>query len=240
MADLDDFFAKKDRKKSKSKGKFLSADEIAKKLEETTKRSESKPASSKKQPAVANEIETPVPDQESNDEWKEFEEERKDYTGLKLGQLTISEDEQQQTNFGNDSDTNTDGQNEMETTADTENSGTAGPWKKVQETPGIPNPEPEAPAKPASNIYISPAMRNQLANPIKSKLRKGVAPDLKNEEYFPTLGADPKADTSKTSKKDSTFEEVKHGGRQIKQSDLPSAQPLSIGNPYSSLSTDAS
>lgn len=39
MADLDDFFAKKDRKKSKGK-KFTTADEIAKKLEETGKRTE--------------------------------------------------------------------------------------------------------------------------------------------------------------------------------------------------------
>lgn len=39
MADLDDFFAKKDRKKAKGK-KFTTTDEIAKKLEETGKRSE--------------------------------------------------------------------------------------------------------------------------------------------------------------------------------------------------------
>lgn len=37
MADLDDFFAKKDRKKAKGK-KFATTDEIAKKLEETGKR----------------------------------------------------------------------------------------------------------------------------------------------------------------------------------------------------------
>lgn len=37
MADLDDFFAKKDRKKSKGK-KFLTTEEIAKKLEETGKK----------------------------------------------------------------------------------------------------------------------------------------------------------------------------------------------------------
>lgn len=43
MADLDDFFAKKDRKKSKGK-KFTTTEEIAKKLEETGKRNErSKP-----------------------------------------------------------------------------------------------------------------------------------------------------------------------------------------------------
>lgn len=39
MADLDDFFAKKDKKKSKGK-KFATADEIAKKLEESGKRNE--------------------------------------------------------------------------------------------------------------------------------------------------------------------------------------------------------
>lgn len=39
MANLDDFFAKKDKKKSKGK-KFCTADEIAKKLEETGKKTE--------------------------------------------------------------------------------------------------------------------------------------------------------------------------------------------------------
>lgn len=39
MTDLDDFFAKKDRKKAKGK-KFTTADEIAKKLEETGKKTE--------------------------------------------------------------------------------------------------------------------------------------------------------------------------------------------------------
>jgi hypothetical protein len=39
MADLDDFFAKKDRKKAKGK-KFTTTDEVAKKLEETGKRVE--------------------------------------------------------------------------------------------------------------------------------------------------------------------------------------------------------
>jgi len=39
MADLDDFFAKKDRKKAKGK-KFATTDEVAKKLEETGKRLE--------------------------------------------------------------------------------------------------------------------------------------------------------------------------------------------------------
>ena len=39
MADLDDFFAKKDRKKSKGK-KFATTEDVAKKLEDTSKKIE--------------------------------------------------------------------------------------------------------------------------------------------------------------------------------------------------------
>lgn len=42
MADLDDFFAKKDRKKSKSK-KYATNEELAKKIEDTSKKIELKP-----------------------------------------------------------------------------------------------------------------------------------------------------------------------------------------------------
>lgn len=38
MAELDDFFAKKDKKKSKTKTKFVTADELVKNLEDTTKK----------------------------------------------------------------------------------------------------------------------------------------------------------------------------------------------------------
>lgn len=42
MADLDDFFAKKDKKKSKGSKKFATAEELAKKLEDTSKKVEIK------------------------------------------------------------------------------------------------------------------------------------------------------------------------------------------------------
>lgn len=42
MADLDDFFAKKDRKRTKPK-KFATPEDLAKKLEDTTKKNEVKP-----------------------------------------------------------------------------------------------------------------------------------------------------------------------------------------------------
>lgn len=40
MADLDDFFAKKDRKKSKSTKKFATTEEVAKKLEDNVKKTD--------------------------------------------------------------------------------------------------------------------------------------------------------------------------------------------------------
>lgn len=43
MADLDDFFAKKDRKKSKAVKKFTTADEMAKKLDEPKQKPEVRP-----------------------------------------------------------------------------------------------------------------------------------------------------------------------------------------------------
>ena len=55
MADLDDFFAKKDKKKSKGK-KFVTADEIAKRLEDTSKKTEVKIR--KKEPVVEGEEQT--------------------------------------------------------------------------------------------------------------------------------------------------------------------------------------
>ncbi|KPI96523.1 hypothetical protein RR46_12553 [Papilio xuthus] len=78
MADLDDFFAKKDRKKSKSVKKFATADELAKKLEDTKKSDvrpkKERPAQEGDEPGRAGEEE----------EWKEYEEPVKDYTGLKI------------------------------------------------------------------------------------------------------------------------------------------------------------
>lgn len=43
MADLDDFFAKKDRKKSKAVKKFATADEVTKKLDEPKQKSDVRP-----------------------------------------------------------------------------------------------------------------------------------------------------------------------------------------------------
>lgn len=61
MADLDDFFAKKDRKKSKSK-KFPTAEEVAKKLEDTSKTVE-KPKKERPAATVEGELDPDNPEE---------------------------------------------------------------------------------------------------------------------------------------------------------------------------------
>lgn len=242
MADLDDFFAKKDRKKSKTK-KFATPEEMAKSIEDTSKKAtEVKPR--KVTPSVATTAEgsesKSAPEPVVEEEWKEFEEERKDYSGLKLAQLNINEEEQNQTNYGT---TEEGGATPGENDGDGKGGGDsadrkAGAWK-VKDSSSSDSTEKQQqqqqqqqPQRSASSLYVSPAMKN-----LRAKGKKGVAPDLKNEDFFPTLGSE-QPDPTK-SKKDPTFEDVKHGGR-VRPSDLPSAAPLSVGNRFTSLSNDAS
>jgi len=72
MSDLNDFFSKKDKKKSK--GGFTTINDIDKKLQE--------PGEKKDRPNLSN----------KDDEWKEFEETIKDYSGLKIQNILIEDD----------------------------------------------------------------------------------------------------------------------------------------------------
>lgn len=89
------------------------------------------------------------------DEWKEIEEEqRKDYSGLKIGQLTLNDDDEETDSEGQDEDGESDGNQNNESS---KRSG-GGPWKKVipaEEVTQIPMEMP----KPASKVYVSPALR---------------------------------------------------------------------------------
>lgn len=177
------------------------------------------------------------------EEWKDFEEEKKDYTGLKLGQLTITDDDKNQQNLGGDSD------NEGQYYLDSGSSDN--PWKKSD--PSAPQEAPKQPKAPApTGGYVAPHLRvsniycqfslvlftntnffSLFQGPKKAK--KGIAPDLNNQDFFPSLGTE-KAPELKSKKDD--FEEVKHGGR-IK-SDANVTIPVSLGNRFTSLSNDTS
>lgn len=253
MADLDDFFAKKDRKKSKAK-KFLTADELVKNLEDTLKREHKKeptPAviaatdasknsndENNENPASGEQVGSNNSVPVADEEWKEIEVERKDYSGLKIGQL-INEDElhQQDDGDGNDDDDN-DGSDNYSSYESKGN----GPWKKVipaEEVTQIPMPA-AAPASGGSSVYISPALRNsQNVSALRmNKLRKGTAPDITNEDYFPTLGA-ARPEEQKKKKNEPAFEEVRHGGR-VQRVQEQTAAPVSVGNRFKSLEDDDS
>ncbi|XP_062546860.1 protein CDV3 homolog [Armigeres subalbatus] len=233
MADLDDFFAKKDRKKSKTK-KFATPEELAKSIEEAAKKtaeSKARKVTPQNPEGVGNEPKKPA---QADEEWKEFEEERKDYSGLKLAQLTISEQEGSEDTAGKDGGSAVDGDGEGGDVGSGNNK--SGAWRNVDSSAESADKQQQLQQqqqqRAGPSVYVTPAMKN-----LRLK-KKGVAPDLKNEEFFPTLGAEAPVDPTR-GKKDSTFEEVKHGGR-VRSSDLPSAQPLQVGNRFTSLSNDAS
>ncbi|XP_052888313.1 protein CDV3 homolog [Anopheles moucheti] len=228
MANLDDFFAKKDKKKGKAK-KFVTAEEIAKQLDDTSK----KVVESKMKLRPVDPADGKNDSHEQEDEWKVFEETKKDYTGLKLAQLNI-DDESNQLDSENSGDMN-DPNYEAEG-REGEDRDPSKPWNKVDANAAakekVAAPEPAT----TSNIYISPAMKNLMA---KQKQKKGIAPDLQSEEYFPTLGQEKPAEAPKLPKTDPTFEEVKHGVR-AKTVEQSSTSQISIGNRYNSLNNDAS
>ncbi|BES97482.1 Hypothetical protein NTJ_10296 [Nesidiocoris tenuis] len=254
--DLDDFFAKKDRKKSKGK-KFATADEIAKKLEESGRRSEK--LKKEKPPEVDEEGNTVVQDE---DEWKEFEEEKKDYSGLKIQNLTIADYENWEEG-GSGGEGDEEGGMEENEQGEMVPKKKAGPWRVIQNpTPAAedvpqqqqPPPGGEPTSQPTQpTTYVPPSKRNPVRaapaslTPINSRLRRKDAPDVKSEEAFPTLSAAIASDGAgsstawgkKKTNQELGFEEVRnsksHSGRQA------SAQTtVALGNKYGALYTDTS
>ncbi|XP_043288569.1 protein CDV3 homolog [Venturia canescens] len=240
MADLDDFFAKKDRKKAKGK-KFTTTEEIAKKLEETGKRVEKPKPKDKPANPEEDEVAQTAPEE---DEWREFEEEKKDYTGLKIGNLAVTD--------------NTDGESEEERgTGENSSDGEAteaggkqsGPWKK-QELPEQKETVGEAPPA-GGGSYKAPHLRNvssSVSTSSRSRMRK-VAPDINSEEYFPTLsGKQPQSGESgpwgRWKREEGNFEEVRNRGGSrgysMPESQGAQAPKLSLGNKYGALSQDQS
>jgi len=224
--------------KGENRKKPTLTEELARKIDDTSKPSQSQ--SSKKRDnlptSLGHENNDRINAEEvrgltvNEDEWKDYqEEERKDYTGLKLGLLQITDDDQLDGD-GEGGEYGSDG----ELTAESQDRSKSGPWKKVEddvEKPVVKQPIQEK--APVSSVYVSPALRN--AQMLKAtKLKKGVLPDINNEEYFPVLGS-AKPEEVKKKKPEPGFEEVKHGGRLQRSTDLQSNAPVSIGNRFGSL-----
>jgi len=106
MSSLDDFFAKKDKKKGGKGKKFSKAntDILAKNLEEQEKK-EAEGNVKTSVPLATSEVNKAQAalasnnDNTAEDEWKEYDEEKKDYSNLKIETLKVESDEEE---AGND------------------------------------------------------------------------------------------------------------------------------------------
>ncbi|GFN89708.1 Cdv3-like protein [Plakobranchus ocellatus] len=193
MADssLDDFFAKKDKSKKKQKTK-VEGDDTAKQTKKEKKKKE------KDSGLNTNNI---LSFSQEDDEWKDFEEEKKaDYTGLRIQTLQIASKEEQDKESGEGDDDADDEDGESRGKKD----GASGPWAKnnsvaSETSQSLTASQPEAtkesaPAPKGPSKYIPPAQRNMSAtssHPMSSSRRKKEAPNMNSEEDFPTLGGNP-------------------------------------------------
>lgn len=68
-----------------------------------------------------------------------------------------------------------------------------GPWKRVETHVEVPEKEekkiePPPPTTNSSGAYVPPSLRNAQQQPVHQPRNRGkAAPDIHNEEYFPTL-----------------------------------------------------
>lgn len=169
MTDLNDFFTKRDKKKSKGFVKFTTVNEIEKNLLKMDKKRE-------------------LEKKYTDEEWNEFEEKLKDYSGLKI-QNTVSEND--------DSDLN-----ELGNMFD-EKATPFCPWKVIEKPENehfiaetMSSKELEAEPTPACNVYIPPHLRNKPtkntwaeSKPSSKEQQKNVSRTLEinDKDVFPML-----------------------------------------------------
>ncbi|CAG9794354.1 unnamed protein product [Diatraea saccharalis] len=213
MADLDDFFAKKDRKKSKAVKKFATSDELSKKLDDPKQKSDVRP---KKERPVQEGDEAGKAGEE--EEWKEYEEPVKDYTGLKIQVLQ-----------GGNGTPESGRDPAMEDSAPDGSGKPKGPWKKPVEVEQPPPPPPVEEPKPRDNkpaAYVPPTQRGR---PQEAPLRRNQAkhaPDIHNDDTFPVLGAGGKRGGWSTAGTGAP-------------TPAPTRHPLALGNRFTSLQDDS-
>lgn len=176
-------------------------------------------------------------------------EEKKDLRGLKIGNLsvkeTIDQDSDDEQGTGDNSSDGETGESGMK----------PGPWKKPeqqqqqQESVEIVTPPPPPPVK-SSSSYKPPHLRkpNKSMSASPKPRAKNIAPDIHNEEYFPTLSSKPQSNDStgpwgRRKREEGTFEEVRNrgGSRSYSMQDTQAQTPkFSLGNKYGALSQDQS
>ncbi|XP_062235016.1 protein CDV3 homolog [Platichthys flesus] len=217
---LDDFFAKRDKKKKKTdkgKGKEPPAGLVSAVVKKT-KREKSTSTKSENQDAQI----------EKEDEWKEFEQKEVDYSGLRLQALQISdereEDDYEKEEVGEDGEI-------ILVSGDK----VSGPWNKSGGGPppaAAPIEEEEVPESRPSGVYRPPGARLTTT---KRGPTQGP-PEIFNDTQFPSLMATAKhVETRRDREMEKTFEVVKHRNRGRDETSGASLQQLQLDNQYSIL-----
>lgn len=243
---LDDFFAKKDKTKKKSKSKQLTPSDILAQHETGVKKGKKK--KDKENEAASEERKIANDD----DEWVDFEQEAEaDYSGLRIQNLQIANKEEEE----GEEEVN-DNEDEEEREARQRKEEVSGPWNKSNQptqpatapttAPEPPPPEPEPPkeGEQKPKKYVPPGARaaqsagSTATTPSRVPARKKkAAPNLQSEDDFPTLGGGGAPEVrvwGNTSDSKGDFEKVQSGGRSI---DDPTKvnQQLTLGNRFTSL-----
>lgn len=267
MSNLDDFFSKKDKKKG-GKKKFTTAntDTLAKNLEKQELKE-----------AKAEEIKVPLATSEANkaqaalasknensveDEWKDYDEEKKDYSNLKIEALKV-DDENEEDKDEDEHEINEDGEKVPKREG--------GPWNKGKAEANVTAKSEEdqdieelrrrekerAKAELESSIgapkgsvvggsYVPPHMRaggapresggsGNLAPMRGGPRRSKFVPDMTSEINFPSLGGET-GGTPSSGKHERDFEEVRgSGSSQHHSSRNTDAPALALGNKFAAL-----
>uniref|UniRef100_A0A8C2CS06 Carnitine deficiency-associated gene expressed in ventricle 3 n=1 Tax=Cyprinus carpio TaxID=7962 RepID=A0A8C2CS06_CYPCA len=213
---LDDFFAKRDKKKKKEKVKGKEqATGGAVMAVKKTKREKEKSTKSENQDAQM---------EKEDEEWKDFEQKEVDYTGLRLQHISIEkeEEEYEKEEVGEDGEI-------ILVTGDK----VSGPWNKSSGPPSAaPVEEVEVPEPKAPGVYRPPGARLTFT---KRGPTQGP-PEIFSDAQFPSLLSTARhVETRKDREMEKTFEVVKHKSR-VREGEGPgSMQQLQLDNQYAIL-----
>ncbi|XP_041039309.1 protein CDV3 homolog [Carcharodon carcharias] len=220
---LDDFFAKRDKKKKKDKTKVAKAAVPAGPAKAAVP-----PEKVKKEKERVTKGECQDPQQEREDEeWKEFEQKEVDYSGLRIHALQIS-DEREEEDDEKKEDQGEDGESILYREGDK----TVGPWNKITPAPAPVTVVAEVPESKPSGVYRPPAARSANVRRTQSQ----GPPEIYNDAQFPSLQASAKhVETRKDKEMEKTFEMVKYKNRAREDGSKSQSVQLELGNQFAVL-----
>lgn len=202
---LDDFFAKRDKKKKKeSKGK--GGKEAPQSAAPQSAAMKMKMKEKKEKSFKTGENQDGAQIEKEDEEWKEFEQKEVDYSGLRLQALQIT-DEREESDYEKE---------ELDEHGDiilVSGNKESGPWNKSNAGPAAapaPVEEEEVPESKPAGVYRPPGAR-------LTTTKRGPAqgpPEINSDTQFPSLSSSSKhVETRKDREMERTFEVVKHKTR---------------------------